>query len=316
MPAYALVLVLAVAVASAILIAGAKRFGLGRSAAARFLLLALLLGLFFARLVYSAVRYDFLFFDAMDGRFLGIAPFLDISKGSLSMFGMLLGVFLAAVLDARLARNKTTNRLDAIALPLAAFIAIARFGEILAGQGYGGAVETEWLRFFPLSIQDPYGDWLTAVFVLEGLTALGIAGWLMILRRRKYAQLVNHYLNLMIPLCASQVFLESLRRDDYLRLESNGFVRVSQVLALVFLIAIVAYLTHRSVREGKGWQQPVISWLVLVLAALAALAAEFYEKLPVPMPLLYGVSFAAQLLLIVVLLRHTRRITQVSHLTA
>ncbi|NLB38384.1 MAG: hypothetical protein GX810_03945 [Clostridiales bacterium] len=309
-PAYPVALILGVLVASAIFLASADRFSLKPPQARRLLLLGIVSGLLFARLVYSLVRYEYLFFDAMDGRFLGLGPFFDLREGGLSLFGMLFGVWFAAVVDARFARGKAAPRLDALALPLAVLIAITRFVEILAGQGYGGALETAWLRFFPLSIQDAYGDWLTAVFALEGQVALAIAVYLVYSQRTTKRPEDSLYLRLMVPLCAAQIFLESLRRDDYLRLEGNGFVRVSQVLALVFLVVVTAWLTWRLVKTGRPWQRSITSWLALLVAAGTALAAEFYEKLPLSIPLLYTVSALAQGVLMAVLLRFVQHVLQ------
>lgn len=304
-PAHPVVLLLGVFIASALFMGGAGRHGLSVRQSMRLLVLGIVSSLFFSRLVYSAVRYDHLFFDAMDGNFLGLSPFLDPMRGGLSVLGALFGAWIAALIDARIARGATAPRLDAFAVPLAILVGIARFAEILAGQGYGNAVELAWLRFFPLAIQDGYSDWFIAVFALAGLLALAIAASLAHLERKRRIMPGGLFLRLMIPLCAGQIFLESLRRDDYLRLENNGFVRVSQLMALMFLVIITAYLTWRIIKSGLAWRHSIAGWMALITSAGAAIAAEFYEKLPLPLTLLYTVSAIAQVVLAIVLLRLT-----------
>lgn len=305
-PAYPFALVSAALVCAALLWLSGRGHGLKKWPSARLAVLTALLGLFFARLAYCCVRYEYLFWDEMDGHFLGLLPFFAPDQGGLSMSGMLLGAFLAALLDALLAKEAAGVRLDALALPLAIFTALVRFSAILAGEGYGMQPDG-FLRFFPLAVQDAFGDWWLAVFMLQGIAALAIAAYLLFTSRRGRMPGAQ-YLRLMIPLCAADIFLESLRQDDYLRLESNGFIRVGQVLALVYLVVAAIVITVRGARAGIRWPRMLWRWAVLALAALAALAAEFNEKLPASTELLYALSAAAQAIAAVAWLRSVNRL--------
>ncbi len=301
-PVYALLLILATIVSICLFVLDAGRYGLSSSRAWRLAGLSTVSGLFFARLVYCMVRYEYMFHNAMDGAYLGLLPFFYIDQGGLSLPGLLLGVWGTLFVDAKVRRIPAGRQLDAATLPLAVFVTIARWGKILSGQGYGGVVETPWLCFFPFAIQDTYGDWFIAVFALEGLVALLILGRLLYLRRKPLAA-GDLYLYFLIPLYAAQIFLESLHQDDYLRLESNGFIRINQVLAMAGILVIAAWLTIRAHKQEKSWWQAAGHWLVVMFSAGAAIAAEFYEKLPYPEFLLYAISAVAQVVLAVVLMQ-------------
>ena len=73
---------------------------------------------------------------------------------------------------------------------------------------------------------------------------------------------------------ASQILLEQMRRDDFVRL--NPFVRFSQIAALISIIAVLIALTVRRRPERKV---VIASFTELVLASLTIAFAEFvFEK--------------------------------------
>ncbi|NLD52421.1 MAG: hypothetical protein GX650_05955 [Clostridiales bacterium] len=302
--AFGLVLAGAAVLNWALLGVSQKRHGLKQGTAAALMALVLPLGLFCARLVFALVRAGQVFYDPMEGTFLGISPFFRLEQGGYSFFGLLLGVLLALLILARLSRQPTRRLMDWAAPPLALFCSLLRFAQILGGGGYGEEVLTEGLQFFPLAVQNAYGEWVLAVFVFEGLVAL-VAFFGLWKRRHKQHQMPA----LLTILTTSQIFLESLRQDAILRLEGNGFIRVSQVLALAILAAVMAVITRQLMQVGKV-KSTWTMWPCLLLGAAAAIAAEFYEKLPLSKGLLYGLSFGAQLLLCIVVLRTIDKLPQ------
>ena len=95
----------------------------------------------------------------------------------------------------------------------------------------------------------------------------------------------------------TQILLEQMRRDNYLRLII--FVRVNQLAALITLIIVLAVLL---IRYRPGKTAVILSLAVLVLAGLADMASEFvfdkYEYAPymyLSMPLA-AAAFAALML--------------------
>lgn len=302
--AFGLLLSLAGLLTLLLLWRGEKRRGLRPGSAAGMLLLGGVLGLLGARLLYSLIQKDRLFVDAFDGSYLGLQPFFELAHGGFSLYGLLFGWLLAGWLFARISRRRLGEVYDWLALPSALFLSLLSFGQILGGQGYGEQLELEALQFVPIAVQNSFEEWYLAVFAYQGLLLAGLALWLR-LRRRQGAP-GDRMVALLLPFLSLQIFLESLRQDAYLRLESNAFIRVNQVLALLALLGLLALLTARALRQGR----PALlaaPWLSLVLASGCAIAAEFNEKLPLPKPLLYLISLAALSLFAWLALRAFRR---------
>ncbi|NLD34104.1 MAG: prolipoprotein diacylglyceryl transferase [Clostridiales bacterium] len=284
-----------------------RRAGMTTGSAPRLMLPAILLGLVGARLVYCVFNYRRVFFDAVEGHWLGLGPFFRLGQGGLSLYGLLAGVLLACCLYARFHRQSAGRVLDWAALPLGVFAGIALLAQILGGTSYGEEVLAEGLQFFPIAVRNDYEEWNLAVFAWQGIAVLAAA--LSLLRPAKgTARPGDRMLRLLIPLCALQLFFEALRQDDYPRLESNAFIRVNQVLALAFLIVTAIMLTRR-----LGTRHALPVWGMLALAAGAAIAAEFNEKLPMARELLYALSLAAQIALAAVMLHALRRDTAARH---
>ena len=284
---------------------GREKAGMPPGAAPRLMIGAAVLGLLGARLIYCLFNWRGVFFDPVEGSWLGIMPFFRFDQGGLSLYGLMAGVLLACYLYARLAGQSTGAVLDWAALPLGLFVGIALLAQILGGTSYGEEVLQEGAHFFPLAVRNDYEEWDLAVFAWQGMSALITS---LLVRGRAPARPGDRMLRLLIPLCASQLFFEALRQDDYPRMEINAFIRVNQLLALAFLIVIAIILTRRLGATGT-----LPAWGALMLSAATAMAAEFNEKLPVARELLYGLSLTAQALLIIVILRALRRSTPLPH---
>lgn len=267
-----------------------KRRGLKPGSAPAMLLAAGLLGLFCSRLVFSIIQREKLFFDVFDGHFLGLQPFFALQHGGFSLFGFLFGLLLAGFLFAKASRQRLGTIYDWLALPSAVFLSLLSLGQFLGGQGYGEQLEAEALQFFPIAVQNSFGEWYLAVFLYQGLLLAGIALFLRFSRAR--GSLGDRMIRLLGLFCSLQIFLESLRQDAYLRMESNAFIRLNQVMALLVLLALLLMLSRRALKRGRPgllWAP----WLSLLIASGCAIAAEFNEKLPLPKPVLYLASLLA-----------------------
>lgn len=239
------------AVAGAVLIglfwarALCARRGLAAQTVSVFAVFGLPLSFLCARLLYCLICLD-----GFSRR--GVAYFFDFAGGGYTLFGALLGGVLALALTARRTRQPWGRIADALCAPAALVIALGRLAEGLVGQGYGWYVE-DWfdpmngmslfhpqefdgLMRFPFAVQDMYGEWSWAIFVLEALLALVIA--LLALRRGEGERSGDTALRALLELCAAQILCESLRQDAVLRF---GFVRVSQVLGALVAVALLIY---------------------------------------------------------------------------
>lgn len=202
------------------------------------------LSFLFARLLYCLI--------CMDGfTRSGIAYFFDFTSGGYTLWGAIPGGCLAAYITGKHTRQSFAQLADALAAPAALMIALGRLAEGVVGQGYGWYVE-DWfdpmngmslfhpeeygaLLRFPFAVQDMYGEWCWAIFVLEALIALVICALLL---RAHAPRPGMTALRGLLLLAAAQILCESLRQDAVLRF---GFVRVNQIISAAVIVALLVY---------------------------------------------------------------------------
>ena len=246
-----------------------------RRAVAIAAVLSLPLGLIGARLFYVLARLE-LFLEIGGWNWLWPEEMFSdwgVATG-FALWGAVGGTVLSAILAARLTGEKTADLLDAMAPGAALAISLYRFGEFWIGEGTGPYVETESLCFFPLAVANEWEEWKMAIFVYEGLAALLI--FLFLLIRKNRGQRGDQARWMMILYCASQIVLESLRRDSFLRWM---FVRVSQLTAALVLAGMMAAAVIRwkqnpqqSMLTGK---RIAVCCCVFLLTVGAVVALEF-----------------------------------------
>lgn len=242
-----------------------------RGGGALYALLGALLGLVLGRTVYCAVRWEWLFYDGM-GNFAGIAPFFDFTQGGVNVIGVLLGVLLAAPLTGRLTKTGAARYLDAASVPGLFLFSYARFIEPLSGQGFGDLLFNESLCFFPLALENEFGDFSLSVCFIEGALALVLAIVLLCLRGR-FRRVGTLTLLSLALLSALQIMPETLRVDDVLFVFI--FARVSQIgFAVLFFCALAAALLHGK-RRGLSTKMIVIEAGLLLLGIGICILAEF-----------------------------------------
>ena len=221
-------------------------------------------------------------------------------QGGYTLYGALLGGALGALIAGKATGIKWLDALDALAPGACAVIFFARIGEVFTGEGIGRWAEMDWTHFFPLSIctyhDDFYEEWRYLVWFWEALVALIML--IVLLKRERKAFTRGHQTAVFLTILGTtQILLEQMRRDNYLRLII--FVRVNQLAAIITLvIVLVAFL----IRNKPGKAAVFWSLAVLILAALADMASEFvfdkYEYAPflfISMPLA-AAAFAALML--------------------
>lgn len=235
--------------------------------------LGILLGLLGARLFYVLARWE-LFVDAGFQNFFAAEDEELRIWGALSgagFWGAVGGVCLAAWIAGKCTGEKTSAILDALAPSGALGIAISRFGEYSIGEGIGPEVDAEALQFFPLAVQNEWGEWNYALFLLEGLVGLAIFFFLICTEHGRERGRARMFLVLY---SATQIVLEALRRDNFLRWL---FVRVSQVTAAVVLLGLVVFGLIRWARKQKEisvkafmcrWPLNVLAFLLPFFALL------------------------------------------------
>lgn len=263
--AYALCLAGALCAALALLYAQCRRLSLRPGTALTMALWMIPLGLVGARLFYCLARLSF-FME------IGLEHMLRVWDGGYALWGALGGAVLGAVIAARQTHQSPARLLDALAAPGALAIALCRLAEYFSGEGIGMYVEDERFCFFPLAVCNQYEEWYWAIFLLEALAALVILG--VVLRRTRPAG--DSARLFLILYSASQVLLESMRRDNFLRWL---FVRVSQlgaalVMAGLMLYALIQLARHGSLR-GAALRRTLICWAVFLACTGIIIALEF-----------------------------------------
>lgn len=230
-----------------------------------------------ARLLYCLMRFSFYFLE------MGPLSVLRVWEGGFMLYGAALGALLAAGLLARRRGANVAETLDELAVPGLVAVAVCRLGEGMTGEGVGAWVENEALMRFPLAVQNEFGEWQLAVFVLEAAVALVIA--LYVLRVRTSAG--ERIATALLLYACCQIVLESLRMDACLKI---GFVRVSQVISALVILAIA------SLRARRAGGRALIIRRAAGLCACAALVGGIewaLDKTPVSNVLLYGVMAMA-----------------------
>lgn len=217
------------------------------------------------------------------------AMMLRIWDGGYTLYGALFGGFLGAVIGSKRTGLNLTDTLDALAPGACATLFFCRLGEYFSGQGFGDSVYDEGLWFLPVSFctyqEEGYQEWSYAVWAWEAIAALILLILLLLCARK--ALRGRQTVLFVTGLGVSQILLEQMRRDDFVRL--NPFVRFTQIAALLSLIAVLVVLTARR-RPGK--KMVIISFLELVFASLSIAFAEFVFEKPQFLVALYA-SFIA-----------------------
>ncbi len=268
----------------------------GRTPSALSLVLLILPGaLLGARIVYCLARLPMILAD------LSLAFLPRLWLGGYSAVGAVLGGLCMVLWYAKARRVSFPALADAL-VPAAGFLLMAvRLGEVFTDQGLGHYVMNPQLQFLPLAVQNPYGEYQLPVFLYEGIG--GLLLMLMGLAPRQGRAPGAVAGQAFLFLCVSQIFLESLREDDFLRF---GFVRFTQLACAVGLFALlVSYLTKRKKALGNAGGLGV-RVLGFFLCLGAVIAVEFaLDKSIVSNVILYAVM-AVALLLLYALVAHAR----------
>ena len=191
----------------------------------------------------------------------GLGCLVHIDAEEFSLWGGVAGVCLAVALTAGTAKKNPGQALDAFAPCGALLLAIARGAEYFLGTvylhhgviGLGNWIEDgSWNCFFPLAVQDEWGMWYGAVFMLEAAIALAAALLSVTLFRRKQT-----FTRTLFFLLAAQVFTEMLHSQSI----AWGFVRVEQLYCAVAML-ILLFLHCRHAVVTKGAFTPCVGYLV------------------------------------------------------
>lgn len=248
--------------------------------------LSVILGLLCARAFYVLARLDWFIEVGLDSFFRAAEPADNFWGGTngAALWGAAGGIALSCLIAGKLTRTRVSQLLDAMAPAAALTVALSRFGEYFIGEGIGPDVTQEALCFFPIAIVNEWEEWKYAIFILEGIAALLI--FVLLITRGK--TLTNGYRAryFLILYCSSQIILESLRRDSFLRWL---FVRVSQLTAVLVLFGMILFAIARWRKKAPAermQKKTVVTGVILFfLFAGICVALEFAIDKSATMPL-------------------------------
>lgn len=227
--------------------------------------LCLLSGFVGARLFYTV------FCDAL---YLEAAEKWRLLDGGYSVIGCAIGVVLCIAIYSAVKRKKHlfADTLDAAAAPAALGIAVGRMGSVFVEDCLGDFVTDPELMRFPVSIYAySTGSYRYAVFFYEAAACLLIFVFLYFLGR-KLKMRGSQTIAFAVLYSGLRTFTESLRTDSiYL-----GFIRLSQVIMALLLIAIFVYTAVKLVKlTGFIPVYPVI-WIMFGASFWIGFSAMFF----------------------------------------
>lgn len=240
-------------------------------------------GVVLAKLVYYFAMINFM---VMYG---WLQSLVDVTMGTFSYYGGLAGFCLGVVLSARLTHEKPMALLNAFAPAGVLLAALARFGEFfLAGVGTRDMLYWEHPEhcFFPLAVSNEYGEWLYAVFMLEGLLTLCVFVLCITCFKKQ------RFLRALFYLCLLQILCESLRTDSFTWL----FVKVEQLICMLGLAGVLLVYCIKTPGRGIRRWLPIL-YCFPVAAVFVVLEFALNGKIPMGKPLCYAIMIAGLVLL-------------------
>lgn len=250
-------------------------------------------GVVLAKLVYYLAMINYMMMYGW------LQSLVDVTMGTFSYYGGVAGFCLGVVLTARLTHERPMALLDAFAPAGVLLAALARFGEIFL-EGVGTRDFLYWELpehcFFPLAVSNEYGEWLYAVFMLEGLLTLCV----FVLCVTCFKQ--QRFLRALFYLCLLQILCESLRTDSFTWL----FVKVEQLICMLGLAGVLlVYCIKTPVQGFRRWLP--IAYCFPVAAVFVVLEFALNGKIPMGKPLCYAIMIAGLVLLSLNEIRAFRR---------
>ena len=225
---------------------------------------AVLAAAFGSLLTLLCAKTGYLLHDLGSSLFEGYSDeVFSIDPTTLSFICGCAGMCLGTVLGAKIRGIRPGKALDLFAAPACIFLCLARIAE--GGMdtiGIGDEVEAEWLRFFPLTIKNGWGDAYLSVFALEALTAL--ACLIPALRKKGDGERDGlAFERTAVCLLGAQIGWEMLLQYPHIRTFITSFVSLEQVFCAILFMALVI----RGCMKGKRWQPVPVTAVLLGISA-------------------------------------------------
>lgn len=226
---------------------------------------AIFFGFAGARLMYVTVC-DQLYIDPADK--------WKLTDGGYALYGAAAGVILTVILWWLITKRRfsllTVFDTVCISAPLA--IALGRMGSIFSSDCLGEVVEAEGLCFFPIAMfKNSDSSYHYAVFFYEAVYCIVIFFFIRFADKRIKCRGTATYL-FTVLYSSGRSFFEGLREDSMY----VGFVRINQVIAILSVLGIFAFVSVILFKKtGFKWKY-IISYALVTVSFVVAFFSVFY----------------------------------------
>ena len=234
-------------------------------------------------------RVFFCVLDTIGGSGIPFADWCNLSTGGFSLFGMILGVFFAAWISAKVTGGETALLLDTVSCAIPLAIAAERIGErLIDGFDISRTVKDVFPAGTFLAVENAfYGTSALATWLVSAALSIILFLVLTFSLLRKNHRNGDQWIMLLLLCGAGGVILESLRYDYHLE---YSFVYFQQIIAALMLLWGLIQAGRRGKRKG------LFIAAILSFAAAAAICGgvEFaLDRMNISHIVLYLVMTAA-----------------------
>ncbi|MBC3887002.1 prolipoprotein diacylglyceryl transferase [Acetobacterium paludosum] len=196
------------------------------------ILISLPIGIIGARLYYVIFQFN----DYKDN----LIDIFNIRQGGLAIHGGILFAFIAAYIVTNYKKIDFLKIADVAAPSIIIAQALGRWGNFFNGEAHGGIVSYEFIKYFPLFIQNGMyidGLFYQPTFLYESIWDLSIFLILMLIIR-KYKRSGIVFFTYIGLYSLGRFFIEGLRTDSLML----GSIRIAQLMSLSGVMIWVAFL--------------------------------------------------------------------------
>lgn len=236
---YGIIIAAAVLLAVGLAVLESKRRGYRSEMVMDFMLIAIPLGIIFARLYYVVFSPDYIEYNS-------IVDVIAVWNGGLAIYGAIIGGVIGAVIFSKWRKVPMGELLDIAAPSIVIAQAIGRWGNFINQEAHGQKILDAAWQWFPAAV-NIRGEWYMATFFYESLWNVLVFAGLLLLRKKIKVRggIFALYLSLY---GLGRFFIEALRTDSLF----VGTLRVSQLLSAVLVVAGVLYIVLMT-RKKKEW---------------------------------------------------------------
>ena len=225
------------------------------------------LGLLFGRILYIVFSGSSL---------TGLLQYLNIANGGFGLYGVILGVFLGAVVAVRFFdADGLGSLLDCLAVGGAFAITVGRFATGFTPAEIGYEVDFKLFAVY----DNAQGIYNLAIYQLDGIyegIIFVICSWFFIkcVRSAKGEKIGGKTALLMLALHGTNTVVMDSMRADPLKLSVNEFIKISQIIGILCCVAVLVYLIVLTARKDKFGK---FHWLSVPMIIVAIVLGVFGE---------------------------------------